>query len=443
MFDTQPFYLYNILVMKNFKKVVSLMLILSTTLALSGCTTFNNFKYAFFGGNSTNKETTIKIGVYEPMSGEYSKQGKEEIAGIELAHELFPEVLGKKIELIYADNKSNMDDAKSALETLYAQNPDIVIGSYGEVFTIMNGDYAKASSTPSIAVTSVNPLITKNNEYYFTTTFSEEKQGEALADYAVKGIGAKKFATVKLYNDDTAQAVIKRFANRLKKIADDKEPIVASVNLEHAAQDYTSAINYLKESKVGCVLLATSEAVSEKFITQCEEQGYTYPLFIGTKDWDNETFRAFALQHPIMSFAFATEKTIVDTERYEVLHSAYDEKYGSDTEPTAVMALGFDAYSLAYRTLEKTGEWIDEGAENKYISKDASEAEIKAIRQAVEESKKTGIPAGPILRAGLKSIIHFKGASGIITFVDSNEATKTITIAQYIRGIEYPQYVVE
>ena len=429
--------------MKKIKKAVSLLLIISTTLVFSGCTTFNNFKYAFFVGEGSNKEATIKIGVYEPMSGEYSKQGKEEIIGIELAHEIFPEVLGKKIELIYADNKSNMDDAKSALDTLYAQKPSIVIGSYGEVLTLMNGDYAKASSTPSIAVTSVNPLLTKNNEYYFTTTFSEEKQGEAIADYVVEGLEKKKFATVKMYNDDTAQAVIKRFSNRLKKLTNANDSIVASVNLENVAPDYTKAIEYLKESGAECVLVATSEAICEQFFTQCEEKGYTYPIFIGTKNLDNETFRKFAMEHSSLSFAFTTEKTVIDTERYEVLHDIYHKKYGDDSEPTATMALAFDAYSLAYRTLEKTGEWVDEGAEKYYISKDASEAEIKAMRLAAEESKKAGVPNGPILRAGLKSIIHFKGASGIITFVDSNEATKTITIAQYSRGVEYPQYVVE
>lgn len=412
-------------------------------IVFSGCTTLNNFKYAFFGGSEAKVDETIKIGVYEPMTGQYSKQGKEEIAGIELAHELFPEVLGKKIELIYADNKSDINEAKSTLDTLYAQEPDMVIGSYGEVLTLEASDYSTAHSTPLVAVSSVNPLLTKNSEYCFTTTFSEEKQGEALADYAINGIGLKKFATVKMYNDDTAQAVIKRFTKNVKSITGSTDSIVASANLENGSTDYSSAITYLKDSGVDGVLLVVNEKVAMEFLTQCEEQNFTIPYFLGTKQLDTQTFGEFAAEHTKFAISYTTEKTVVDTDRYELLHNAYHEKYGEKGDPTAAMALGFDAYSLAYRALEKTGEWIETGEVNDKIPLGNTDAEIKAFNQAVEESKETGIPSGVFLKYGLKSIVSFKGASGIISFVTSNEARKTVTIKQYLLGVEMPIYTVE
>ena len=57
------------------KKKLGVVICLLLTLSLvTGCTTFNNFKNAFFSDNSTDtgaEERTIKIGVYEPLTGQY------------------------------------------------------------------------------------------------------------------------------------------------------------------------------------------------------------------------------------------------------------------------------------------------------------------------------------------------------------------------------------
>ena len=103
---------------KSLRKVLCLALAASMVMGLSGCTTYNNFKNAFFSDGKVATERTIKIGIYEPVTGQYKEQGKAEIAGIELANKLYPEVLGKKVELVYADNKSNMYDGETAIQEL-------------------------------------------------------------------------------------------------------------------------------------------------------------------------------------------------------------------------------------------------------------------------------------------------------------------------------------
>ena len=83
-------------------------LLIAVVIALCGCTTYDNFKEAFINDPDDTTDA-ISIGVYEPMSGSDKDAAKPEIDGIELAHELAPEVVGKKVELVYADNKSEMD----------------------------------------------------------------------------------------------------------------------------------------------------------------------------------------------------------------------------------------------------------------------------------------------------------------------------------------------
>ena len=52
---------------KACKRVLCLVLIIALLAGLSGCTTFNNFKNAFFSDGSVATERTIKIGIYEPL----------------------------------------------------------------------------------------------------------------------------------------------------------------------------------------------------------------------------------------------------------------------------------------------------------------------------------------------------------------------------------------
>ena len=59
-------------------------------------------------------DDTIKIGVFEPMTGATAAGGAMEKEGFDLANELYPEVLGKKVELVYGD----MLDLTRLLQTL-------------------------------------------------------------------------------------------------------------------------------------------------------------------------------------------------------------------------------------------------------------------------------------------------------------------------------------
>ena len=103
---------------KHLKKVVCAALALTMVLGMTGCTTYNNFKAAFFAGEQTEKAPTIKIGIYESITGQNAARGKAETLGIELAHELYPTVLGMEVELIHADNQSNMYVAVTVIQEL-------------------------------------------------------------------------------------------------------------------------------------------------------------------------------------------------------------------------------------------------------------------------------------------------------------------------------------
>ena len=77
----------------------------------------------------------IKIGVFEPQSGDNGAGGKQEILGMQYANYETPtvEIGGKKykVELEISDNASSTDKAPSAAQVLVSKGCSVVLGSYG------------------------------------------------------------------------------------------------------------------------------------------------------------------------------------------------------------------------------------------------------------------------------------------------------------------------
>ena len=146
----------------------------------TGCATFENFKTGFID-KPQDHQATIQIGVYEPMSGTDSEAAEQEIKGIELAHEMYPTVNGKIVEMVYVDNASNIYAAETAIKELIVKEPLVILGSYGSVYSLVASDYIRDAEIPAIAVTNTNPLVTRNNDYYFRVCYVDSNQGDILA----------------------------------------------------------------------------------------------------------------------------------------------------------------------------------------------------------------------------------------------------------------------
>ncbi|MBQ6900854.1 MAG: ABC transporter substrate-binding protein [Firmicutes bacterium] len=429
---------------KSLKIVTCLVLIAAMLTGLTGCTTFNNFKNAFFSENQIAKEKTIKIGIYEPLSGENKAQGKEEIMGIELAHELHPEVLGKKIELVYADNKSNMYDAETAITELMSNSPDMVLGSYGETLTLIASDYIKASNTPAITISSTNPLITINNPYYFSATYTETRQGDALADFAFENQHRDVVATVGIYQHDTATATFKRFTNRIKKLTGNSKSAVGSFVVMDDTTDFSDTIEQIRNSGAKAVFLAFSPQRAQAFMEQCIDKNLTHVLFLGPRNWNDEAFIKFVKQNDKLNVAFCGEQAqALSAGLSTEFLNAYAVKYGADAVPAGRTAAAFDAYMLAIRAIEDAYNGLQSGDVNEAMTAAKTEAEAKAVRDIWYKAVEEGVPDGTHIRAALAAIEDFQGASGTINYGGSNEPTKTITINHISGGMEMPAYVVE
>jgi len=196
--------------MRKLRNIAVIMALILAITVMTGCTTYDNFKAAFFGSQGLKAET-IKIGVLEPNTGTDSKMGQEEIRGVQLAHKLVPNVLNKDVELILADTQSSIYVAETATTDLIAKQPAIVLGSYGDTVSLIASQQLGEAKIPAITMTATNPLITTNNPYYFRVTFTDASQGKAIAHYIVEKLGLKKAAIIRIENDDTVTDLLSKF----------------------------------------------------------------------------------------------------------------------------------------------------------------------------------------------------------------------------------------
>jgi len=393
---------------KNKKGFAAICALILCAVLFSGCATLDNFKSAFLETDAANDDV-IRIGVFEPLSGRDKEHGELELRGIKLANELFPTVLGKQVELVYADNKSDMDMAAAAAKELVEKKVAVVLGSYGSTLSLVGGEYFTEARIPAIAITATNPLVTSSSDYYFRACFVESFQGVALAKYVVEQMGASTAAIFRDAEDDYAAAVSQTFSDKMVQLTADENAIVSVAEYTSAQEDFKTQLQQAKDSGAPAVLLAGKNKDAIRIMGQAKEAGI-HLTFLGTDKWESQDFideGGTDIDGAVLSTYFDPAASI--TENTEVFLKAYREKYGEDAEPPKEAALGFDAYLLALNAISSAETSVD-GA---------------AIRDKLAVTK------------------NFPGASGNITFDENGDPIKSVSIQTIINGKFYHIYTVE
>ncbi len=97
----------------------------------------------------------IKIGVAFPMTGGIAAFGQQTYEGVLLAQQFFPTVLGRKIDLILADNRSDKTEAANVVSRLIFLNDVVaIIGELASSNTMAGGAIAEKAHVPMLSPTS-------------------------------------------------------------------------------------------------------------------------------------------------------------------------------------------------------------------------------------------------------------------------------------------------
>lgn len=313
------------------------------------------------GGKTTN---TVKIGVYEPASGDNGAGGKQETLGIQYANFVTPTVLiGDKeynVQLEIVDNESSNDKAVTAASELVSKGVSIVLGSYGSGVSIAASDTFAASDVPAVGVSCTNPQVTLGNDHYFRICFLDPFQGTVLANFARDKFQAEKAYCLAKLGDDYSVGLCNYFMEAFKKFGGE----VVFETFPEGTSDFAAYVANAKNNNADVFFSPVSIEAAALIIEQANTQGLTLPILAGDT-WDSNVVLAAAKGTNVnvyvtTFFVEGSQDTRVQDfvngfRTYLNTNPTAMTNNGGNDEIAAVTAMGYDAYYTALEALKMAG----------------------------------------------------------------------------------------
>ena len=347
-------------------------LAIAMSVALTGC-----------GGEKAKpaaQTNEIKIGGNVEMTGGVANYGNQALSGMKLAFKQVNEsggVLGKKINLILADNKSEPAEAANATTKLITQDKvSIVMGPIVSSNVLATVKIAEDNKVVVMTPTGTNEKITVDNgkvrPFAFRACFIDPFQGRVMANYATKSLKAK---TAVIYIDSSsdyskgvAAAFEETFVKNGGKVAG-KEAFLQK------DQDFKATLTKIKAMNADIVFIPAYYEEVGKIVKQARELGINQPL-LGTDGWDNpkvvEIAGAAALNNTFFSNHYSSQDSDPNVKKFI---DAYKAEYKE--EPSSMAALGYDAAMIVIDAIKR-----------------ANTTDAAKVKEAMEQTKNLQVSTG-------------------------------------------------
>ena len=339
------------------KKLMAAVLALVMALSLAACGGKSDSQDAQ-SGDSGNK--VVKIGVFEPQTGDNGAGGKQEILGMQYANYVQPtveiggETYDVKLEIV--DNRTSAENGPSAAAELVNRDVSIVLGSYGSGVSMAGGKVFEEAGIPAIGVTCTNPQVTSDCDVYYRICFTDPFQGPALASYAYDGLGVDTAYVLGMLGSDYDQGLMYYFTEAFEKLGG----TVVSDSFPEGTANFVSYINNAKSAGAGVIFAPVSINYVQLIVEAADAQGYEGAL-LGSDTWDSnmvvESAKGRDVGVYMTTFYQEGGNAEFDKGIKEWINANADAKTnnGGNDMVAAVTAMGYDAYFTALEAIKAAG----------------------------------------------------------------------------------------
>ena len=378
------------------KKLMAAVLALVMALSLAACGGKSDSQDAQ-SGDSGNK--VVKIGVFEPQTGDNGAGGKQEILGMQYANYVQPtveiggETYDVKLEIV--DNRTTPENGKSAAAELVNRKVSMVLGSYGSGVSMAGGEVFQEAGLPALGTSCTNPQVTAGCDVYFRLAFLDPFQGTVLANYAYKELGVTTAYVLGMLGSDYDQGLVYYFTEAFEGLGG----TVVAEDFPEGSANFVSYINNAKSANAGVIFAPVSINYAQLIVEAAAAQGYQGAL-LGSDTWDSNKVIESATGKDVAAYVttFYQEggNPEFDSGIKEWINANPDAKTnnGGNDMVAAVTAVGYDAYFTALEALKIAGS-----------------TDPKAVLEALPS-------------------VSFEGVTGLIEFDDIGDAKRD---AAYIK----------
>ena len=309
---------------------------------------------------ASSGDKVVKIGVFEPQTGDNGAGGKQEVLGMQYANYVQPtveiggETYDVKLEIV--DNRTTAENGPSAASELMNRGVSIVLGSYGSGVSMAGGTVFQEAGVPAIGVTCTNPQVTSDCSVYYRICFLDPFQGTVLANYAYKELGVTTAYTLAMLGSDYDQGLVYYFSEAFKALGG----TVTSEDFPEGNANFVSYINNAKSAGAGVIFAPVSTNYAQLIIEAAGAQGFEGHL-LGSDTWDNnmviESAKGKSVNVEITTFYQEGGAPEFDAGIKEWMNANADAltNNGGKDMVSAVTAMGYYAYFVALEAIKAAG----------------------------------------------------------------------------------------
>lgn len=376
------------------KKVALLMAALFTTGMLAGCGK---------SAETSASASTVKIGLNYELSGGVATYGQGLVEGIELAFEEINKaggVLGKQIEAVKVDNKSETAESASVTSKLATRDKVVaILGPATSGNTKAAAPIAVQNKVPLISASATADDVTvdsngKVREFIFKTCFSDSFQGVIMANFASEDLGKKNAVLLVDNTSDYSKGLAKSFKETFEKFGG---KVIGEEAYASKETNFKAVLTTIKGLNPDVIYLPGYYEEVGLIVKQARELGLNTPI-LGGDGYESPKLAELAGKTALNEVYFTNHYSSKDTTAEVVnFQKAFKDKYNK--EPDAFNALGYDLAYFVADAIKRTGE--------------------------VDPVK---------LKEALAATKDFKGITGNISIDENHNPVKSITILQMKNG---------
>ncbi len=321
---------------------------------------------------------TIKIGVSQPLTGAFAASGTYVAQGAKIAEDEINAaggVLGKKIELIIEDNKSNPTEAVSTAEKLIVRDKvPVIMGAWSSTLTLAIMPKLMEYQVPMVVETSVSPKITvSGNPYIFRIAPTSEIEAIRFQPRVAK-LGLKKVSFLNT-NNDFGIGSAQEYAKMLKSSGVE---IGVFETMDPKATDFSAQLTRIKASGSDAIFVTTAVEQNTLILKQAVDLQVNQKIITlgGSNSPDQLIVQAGEAANGSYHTVFFPP-WFPEVTKYPDLAQRYMAEWNKRGHNIGGLTEGFRGYDGIYTIVEAI--------------KTAGKAEPEAIRQALWKVRVKGI----------------------------------------------------
>mgnify|MGYP000983249825 CR=1 FL=1 len=341
----------------------------------------------------------IVVGAYLSLSGSDSTFGTDTKDGIELALtevNAAGGIKGKKVKVIYEDDKSTSQEASNKVRQLIDRDKAVaILGEVASGRSLAGGLIANTKKVPMITPSSTAVEVTKDREYVFRTCFTDAQQGDVAARFVTQTLKKKNVGLMYVSQDSYSSGLAKSFKESLQKLGG---TIVVEKGYQQKETQFKTLLSAIKEANPEVVFAPVYYNDMVQIARQAAESGIPGSMFVGGDGWDSADLIDGAgdkLEGAYFTNHYAPDVPWPNSASFVAAYKAKYTYQGKPKEPTSLAAQGYDAAKLLFDAMKR-----------------APEPTREAIKVALSETK------------------DFAGATGSLTIDKNHNANKPIVVVQ-------------